>query len=145
MGTCGLKKGFLSAAPKKKKSAKSNSSDDDMEVLRPKGKPQPKGKIEGFEIPQHAIDVSSSQVSDVLQMGQKSPDEWMTPELLQAIMKEPDLIVAMQDPKMQAVIAEVGADPTAIEKYKHDKKLMKFYETYIRLASIFFQKSKQGK
>jgi len=90
-------------------------------------------------------DVTGSQVGDVLQMGQKSPDEWMTPELLEAIMREPDLLVAMQDPKMQQMIAEVGANPSAMEKYKSDKKLMKFYQTYIRLASSFFQKNQTGK
>eukprot|EP00656_Telonema_subtile_P028086 TRINITY_DN3034_c0_g1_i5.p3 TRINITY_DN3034_c0_g1~~TRINITY_DN3034_c0_g1_i5.p3 ORF type:complete len:106 (-),score=22.81 TRINITY_DN3034_c0_g1_i5:184-501(-) len=62
-------------------------------------------------------------------MGSKSPDEWMTPEFLQALMREPDLLVAMQDPKMQQMIAEVGADPNAMNKYKDDKKLMKFYQT----------------
>jgi len=142
-GTCGLKKGFLDAAPKKKKNA--SGSSDDIEVIRPKEKPKPKGKIDGFEIPQHSIDVTGSQVGDVLQMGQKSPDEWMTPELLEAIMREPDLLVAMQDPKMQQMIAEVGANPSAMEKYKSDKKLMKFYQTYIRLASSFFQKNQTGK
>jgi len=55
-GTCGLKKGFLDAAPKKKKNA--SGSSDDIEVIRPKEKPKPKGKIDGFEIPQHSIGAS---------------------------------------------------------------------------------------
>ena len=37
---------------------------------------------------------------------------------------------------------EVGQDPTAIEKYADNKRLMKFYEKYIKLASAHFAKPK---
>eukprot|EP00656_Telonema_subtile_P028085 TRINITY_DN3034_c0_g1_i4.p1 TRINITY_DN3034_c0_g1~~TRINITY_DN3034_c0_g1_i4.p1 ORF type:complete len:175 (-),score=18.18 TRINITY_DN3034_c0_g1_i4:431-955(-) len=66
-GTCGMKKGFFDA-PKKTKS----KDREEMEVIRPKEKPKPKGKIDGFEMPK--IDVSANQVNDVLDMGSKSPD-----------------------------------------------------------------------
>eukprot|EP00658_Telonema_sp_P-2_P015971 TRINITY_DN1617_c0_g1_i5.p1 TRINITY_DN1617_c0_g1~~TRINITY_DN1617_c0_g1_i5.p1 ORF type:complete len:165 (+),score=40.95 TRINITY_DN1617_c0_g1_i5:221-715(+) len=69
-GTCGMKKGFFDAPRKPKKAA--TAEDDEMEVIRPREKPKPKGKIDGFEMP--SIDVSGSQVSDVLDMGNKSPD-----------------------------------------------------------------------
>merc|ERR1711988_1584855 len=140
-GTCGMKKGFLDAAPKKRSAKNRTAKEDDIEVIRPKEKPKPKGHIEGFEMP--TVDVTANQIGDVLEMGQASTNEWMTPELLQAFVREPDLLVAMQDPKMQAMIAEVGKDPTAIEKYKDDKRLFKFYQTYIRLASSFFQKQRE--
>jgi hypothetical protein len=64
----------------------------------------------------------------------------MSPELLQAIAKEPDLLMGFQDPEIQRVMAEVGADPKAIEKHAGNKKLMKFYEKYIKLASAHFAK-----
>ena len=64
----------------------------------------------------------------------------MSPELLQAIAKEPELLMGFQDPEIQRVMAEVGQDPTAIEKHAGNKKLMRFYEKYIKLASAHFTK-----
>ena len=86
------------------------------------------------------MDVSASQVNSVLDQAGKPTGEWMSPELLQAIAREPDLLMGFQDPEIQRIMAEVGADPTAIEKYSDNKRLMKFYEKYIKLASAHFAK-----
>merc|ERR1712159_946163 len=134
-GTCGFKKGFFDAVPKKKKTHK---KDDEMIVLRPTEKPKPKGHIEGFEMP--TIDVTASQVSSVLDMKDKPTDQWMSPELLQAIACDPELLSAFQDPEMQTMMAEIGKDPKAVEKYQNNKRLMRFYEKYIKLASAHFSK-----
>merc|ERR1719313_1115401 len=136
-GTCGFKKGFFDSAPKKKK--KAPKKENEIEVLRPKEKPKPKGYIEGFEMP--TIDVSASQVQNVMNMKDVPTDQWMSPELLQAIASDPELLMGFQDPEIQKVMAEVGSDPTAIEKHRNNKKLMKFYEKYIKLASAMFTKS----
>merc|ERR1711998_349013 len=137
-GTCGCKKGFFAAAKPKKKATKKPS--DEIEVLRPKEKPKPKGYIEGFEMP--SIDVTASQVSSVLDMKDVPADQWMSPELLQAIAQEPELLMGFQDPEIQNLMAEVAKDPKAIEKHAGNKKLMKFYEKYIKLASAHFSKPK---
>merc|ERR1711959_771916 len=134
-GTCGFKKGFFNNEKKKKKAVK---KEDAIEVLRPKEKAKPKGYIEGFEMPQ--IDVSATQVQNVMNMKDVPTDQWMSPELLQAIASDPELLMGFQDPEIQKVMAEVGADPTAIEKHRDNKKLMKFYEKYIKLASAMFSK-----
>merc|ERR1712164_93860 len=137
-GTCGFKKGFFNNEPKKKKKAVKKETGDEIEVLRPKEKPKPKGYIEGFEMPQ--IDVSATQVQNVMNMKDVPSDQWMSPELLQAIASDPELLMGFQDPEIQKVMAEVGSDPTAIEKHRNNKKLMKFYEKYIKLASAMFSK-----
>merc|ERR1711998_307490 len=124
-GTCGFKKGFFEAPKPKKKAAARNN---EIEVLRPKEKPKPKGHIEGFEIPPAAIDVTASQVNSVLEMKDKPTEEWMSPELLQAIIQEPDLIRGFQDPEIQSLMAEISKDPAVVEKHRGNKKLMKFYE-----------------
>merc|ERR1711907_352303 len=136
-GTCGFKKGFFDAPKPKKKPAPKT---DEIEVLRPKEKPKPKGYIEGFEMP--SIDVSASQVASVLDMKDVPADQWMSPELLQAIAQEPELLMGFQDPEIQNLMAEVAKDPKAIEKHAGNKKLMKFYEKYIKLASAHFSKPK---
>merc|ERR1711924_535422 len=105
-------------APKPKK--KVTKKEGEIEVLRPKEKPKPKGYIDGFEMP--SIDVSASQVSSVLEMKDVPAEQWMSPELLQAIVREPDLLMAFQDPEIQ--------------------KLMNVYERYIKLASAHFTKPK---
>merc|ERR1711934_964449 len=134
-GTCGFKKGFFDAAPKK---APKKKKEEEMIVLRPKEKPKPKGHIEGFEMP--SIDVTASQVNSVLDMKDKPTDQWMSPELLQAIASDPELLKGFQDPEMQKMMEEIGKDPKAVEKYQDNKRLMKFYERYIKLASSCFSK-----
>ena len=62
----------------------------------------------------------------------------MSPELLQAITREPELLMGFQDPEIQKLMEEVAKDPKAIEKHAGNKKLMKFYEKYIKLAAAHF-------
>merc|ERR1712070_137147 len=135
--TCGFKKGFFDAPkPKAKKKA---SKGGEIEVLRPKEKPKPKGYIEEVaEAP--TIDVTANQISNVLEMKDKPAEQWMSPQLMQSIMSDRELLMGFQDPEIQKLMDEISKDPTAIEKHRSNKKLMKFYERYIKFASSQFSK-----
>jgi len=51
----------------------------------------------------------------------------LPPELLQAFLSDPDLLLMMQDPSMLAKLQEIMADPTKVAQYQNDPKFAKLF------------------
>jgi suppressor of tumorigenicity protein 13 len=48
----------------------------------------------------------------------------MTPDMLQKLMSDPELLAAMQQPKIMAAFADIQQDPNNLMKYMSDPEVM---------------------
>jgi hypothetical protein len=84
--------------------------------------------------PLHFDEVQESMRNTV-----KDTKSWMTPELLERVVKEPRLALGMQNPRFVAALGEMGKNPqAAMEKYKHDAGLQDFLRTFMGVMGEHF-------
>jgi len=58
----------------------------------------------------------------------------MSPEMLQAMMNDPDLLAALQDPTVMSKLQEMMTNPSAAEKYKNDPKLQSLLNKFSKFG-----------
>lgn len=66
-------------------------------------------------------------------------DEWLTPELMQALESSPRLRAGLQNPAYAAALDDLRRNPTSIEKYKNDKNLEAFLMEFCQLMGGHFE------
>jgi len=132
----GFLNGFLNTGedkPKKKPSSSSTKTEDDDvdfeiedDIIRPKIKKKD----------QQQQDFQSSLRFDEVQNAMKSTVEnqsqWMTPDFLERVAKNPKLAMAMTNPRCMQAMQEFQTDPTgAAEKYKDDEMVNTFMQEFM--------------
>ena len=136
--------GFLNTGedkPKKKPSSSTKTEDDDVDfeieddIIRPKIKNQD----------QQQQDFQSSLRFDEVQNAMKSTVEnqsqWMTPDFLERVAKNPKLAMAMTNPRCMQAMQEFQTDPTgAAEKYKDDEMVNTFMQEFMGMMGDHMHK-----
>merc|ERR1712070_592717 len=70
---------------------------------------------------------------------QTDPKQWMTPQLMAAIMMKPNIAAGMSDPRVMEALDLMQKDPTtAQQKYKDDKEVMDFLKEFSELMATHF-------
>jgi len=52
------------------------------------------------------------------------------PNIMEAVMSDPDFLTAMQDPTLLPILSEISTDPSKIEKYRDHPKLSKLISKF---------------
>jgi hypothetical protein len=124
----GMKKGFFDAKPKPK---------DKKEKKDPKAEAVPfiEPKANKYELPE----VKEAMQGHTDWLKQTDPKQWMTPQLMAAIMMKPNIAAGMSDPRVMEALDLMQKDPTAAQqKYKDDKKVMDFLKEFSELMATHF-------
>ncbi|OQR96956.1 plectin-like protein [Achlya hypogyna] len=119
----GLKKGFFSAAPRTKATKTPKAKADDIPTIRAKS------TRSSLEIP---------EVQSAMQ-GLQSKD-WMTPEFLDKLSKDPKLCTALQNPRFTAAIQEMSSNPEkAVAKYQNDPGVAAMLKDFMQFMGAHFE------
>lgn len=107
----GMSKGFFKPA----------DDDDDVEVISPKDPTARPGQLP-------EIAAKMKEANDYMQENQK---DWCTPELLNKLAKNPEMMEMMGKPQFMAAIGEFQKDPAAAKKkYEGSPQVMKFFTDF---------------
>lgn len=67
-------------------------------------------------------------------------DQWMTPDLLTQIQKNPELLKGLQDPEIMQAIALMQVKPAeAKKKYQNNEKVTKFFVEFSKIMGGHFE------
>mmetsp|Transcript_26167 Transcript_26167/g.46539 ORF Transcript_26167/g.46539 Transcript_26167/m.46539 type:complete len:206 (-) Transcript_26167:83-700(-) len=117
-----FKRGFFDS-PKPKARPRKKEVEEEMPVLRgsnagPSGKQIP----DFMRVDQSEAEQQMSQLKEGLVSALK-PSE----DMVQGIMKQPELLSGFDDPEVMAAVEEIAKNPQAIKKYQHNAKVQQFY------------------
>jgi len=133
-----FKKGFL----KKQNNTvtpKTNTSEvKDLTHIKSNAEMQPKQKL--FEEFKNEIKNNNGDKGSLLSDIVNKKDEWMTPDLLSKITKNPNLIKYFMDPKFSEIIGMMQKDPQkAIAQFGHIPEFNEFIKEFSKLMGTHFE------
>lgn len=74
-------------------------------------------------------------------MNQLNPKEWMTPDFMENMSKNPRLLLALQNPRFTQAIEEMKTNPTAaLAKYQNDKDVCSMLMEFMGFLGNHFEK-----
>ncbi|EQC31369.1 hypothetical protein SDRG_10971 [Saprolegnia diclina VS20] len=121
----GLKKGFFAAPARPKTTAPPTSktaAKPEIETLRPTKK--------------HALEFPEVQAA----MQGLATNDWMTPDFMDKLAKNPKLCVALQNPRFTTAIQELSTNPEkAMAKYQHDADVSTMLRDFMQFMGAHFE------
>mmetsp|Transcript_9278 Transcript_9278/g.22994 ORF Transcript_9278/g.22994 Transcript_9278/m.22994 type:complete len:213 (-) Transcript_9278:72-710(-) len=137
-----LKKGFFDAKPAKSKPkpATAKAPDDDGIPLL-KGKKAALGGGTGAKVPDFMRvepDEAAKQYEQV--RGKLVEALKPTPDMVEGIMRNPDLLAGFEDPEVMAAVSDVAQNPQNMKKYADNKKVLAFYSAMGAMAGQKLEK-----
>ncbi|KDO33413.1 hypothetical protein SPRG_19403 [Saprolegnia parasitica CBS 223.65] len=122
----GLKKGFFAAPvrkPTRKTVAKPTTvAKQEIETIRPTKK--------------HALELPEVQAA----MQGLTTNDWMTPDFMDKLAKNPKLCIALQNPRFTAAIQELSTNPEkAMAKYQHDADVSAMLRDFMQFMGAHFE------
>jgi hypothetical protein len=118
-----------------KPSPKNNSNDTNIPFI----KANPQAVNNPFLLPEVQQNILE-QVPAMERTLTNQQKEWLTPEFLQKVAKDPYLIAGMQNPKYMEAINALSKDPKAATKYRNDPGIQDFITRFMGVMGEHFQK-----
>ncbi|KAK9787606.1 hypothetical protein WJX73_004963 [Symbiochloris irregularis] len=113
-----LRKGFFDSKPAKPKAAKAGMIS--LSAKSGNGAPRiPQAFIIPPDEQQLKYQAARGELLSALQ-----PDK----TTIDSVLANPQLLSGFDDPEVMKAVAEIGADPKKIDKYRNNPKVLKFYE-----------------
>jgi arsenate reductase-like glutaredoxin family protein len=114
-----MSSGFLNARPPAKKA---KPAPEDLTHLKSQGKD---------------ANLKLKEVQETMLPNKK---DWLTPELLEKIAKNPSLLKAFQDPQAMAAMSEFGENPQeAMKKYGDNPEFKEMLVEFSKVMGVHFE------
>ena len=141
----GIRRGFFDAPTKRRDGRAPKRSDGGAEVVELKA---PKRGADGLgasgrasRVPEFMrIDPASEEAQLQAMKGKLMDAMKPTPDMMQGVLKNPDLMKGFDDPEVMAAVSEIAADPSKMAKHKGNAKVMAFYQSMAGAMAARFDK-----